>query len=483
MDGLGDRIGPTALCGRGAAAPDDGLAEYERLMAPARARFAASPGVRAVEASRDGIFLEVFLLHFCALGWRMTEPVERWIAAAAAGCAALGLGELAHAFFAHARAEAGHHRMMIADARALALRWNTHRQPPIAVEPLLNAAPSAGVSHYCRVHEDTIAGGSSYAQIAIEYEIERLPLSYGRRLVGRCIDLLGPDILSCLSFVTTHMALDVGHTHANARAMARLLEGCPSTLPALVSAGSAILDAYARFLADCAERAAAVSAGARSRPLAWHLHPPEAAAGSPAWLEDIRALRGSVLFDNGRRPSFRSADGRCRDADPIDLHAYHVLAYDGPILAGCVRVYPLTEDGPLCLAEQIRTRPGLAALFDEPGACRPAAAEIGRWIVHPAYRGKLLAARLAAAAAALTTSLGIGRGLVLCAAGTGDGQDAMLARLGLEPLSPAVACAAFNDAVRVMRCPDPSRLNPWFLRLIAEMSRTLGLTAADHPSL
>ena len=374
--------------------------------------------------------------------------------------------------------------MMIADARALAARWNMHRQPPIAVESLLKAAPGSGVSHYRRVHEDTIAGNSPYAQIAIEYEIERLPLSYGKRLVGRCVALLGPDILSCLSFVTTHMTLDVGHTHANARAMARLLECCPSSLPALVSAGGAILDAYARFLDDCAARAAANLAGARSPPLAWHLHPPTATESAPEWLKDVRAMRGSALFDNGRRPSFRGADGRCCDADPIDRHAYHILAYDGPILAGCVRVYPLTGNGPPCLAEQLLARADLAACLDKPETGRSIAAEIGRWIVHPAYRGKgLLAVRLAAAAAALTLRLGIERGLVLCAAGTGDGQDAMLARIGLEMLSPALACAAFNDAVRIMRCPDPSRLSPWFVRLSAKMGRTLGLAAPDCPSI
>ncbi|HJU16597.1 MAG TPA: hypothetical protein VJ770_08995, partial [Stellaceae bacterium] len=235
MDGIGDRMGPAPFNRRGPAVPCDGLAEYERLMAPARLRFAASPGVGAVEASRDAAFLESFLLHFCALGWRMTEPVERWIGAAAAGCAALGLGELAQALARHARAEAGHHRMMIADARKLAARWNARRSPAIAADSLLNAAPSPGVLRYCRVHEDNLAGIAPYAQIAIEYEIERLPLYYGKRLVGRCVDLLGPDIVSCLRFMTTHIAWDAGHTNVNAQAMARLLGHCPSALPALVS--------------------------------------------------------------------------------------------------------------------------------------------------------------------------------------------------------------------------------------------------------
>jgi hypothetical protein len=73
----------------------------------------------------------------------------------------------------------------------------------------------------------------------------------------------------------------------------------------------------------------------------------------PDWLKDVRSLRGSVLFDNGRRRHFRTEDGRFFDADPIDLFAYHILAYDGTILAGCVRVYRLASDGPACLTEKL----------------------------------------------------------------------------------------------------------------------------------
>src|SRR5258708_22114033 len=106
------------------------LHEYERLLAPARERFAVSPGVRAIQSSQDELFLESFLLNFCALGSQMTAPVERWIRSAADRCAAIGLSELARALSAHARAEAGHDLMMIADARSLATRWNTRRGPP-----------------------------------------------------------------------------------------------------------------------------------------------------------------------------------------------------------------------------------------------------------------------------------------------------------------------------------------------------------------
>ncbi|HWZ71537.1 MAG TPA: hypothetical protein VN326_08680, partial [Casimicrobiaceae bacterium] len=144
----------------------DSLDKYEQLLAPARERFAASPGIRAIQASSDEVFLESFLLHFCALGTRMTEPVERWICRAAERCASMGLTELARALWGHAQAEAGHHRMMIADVKSLAARWNGRRKPSVDAEELLNQTPSPGVLQYRRVHEENIDGDSPYAQIA-----------------------------------------------------------------------------------------------------------------------------------------------------------------------------------------------------------------------------------------------------------------------------------------------------------------------------
>ena len=107
------------------------LDEYEQLLAPVRECFAISPGVQAINSRSNDVFLESFLLHFCALGSQMTEPVERWIRRAAGRCATMGHAELAHALNGHAQAEAGHHLMMIADVRSLAARWNARRKPSV----------------------------------------------------------------------------------------------------------------------------------------------------------------------------------------------------------------------------------------------------------------------------------------------------------------------------------------------------------------
>jgi hypothetical protein len=39
--------------------------------------FAASPGVQAIRSNSDDVFLKLFLLHFCARGSQVTEPVRR----------------------------------------------------------------------------------------------------------------------------------------------------------------------------------------------------------------------------------------------------------------------------------------------------------------------------------------------------------------------------------------------------------------------
>ena len=132
--------------------------------------------------------------------------------------------------------------------RSLAARWNARRKPSVDACKLLNQAPTPGVLRYCKVHEDNIAGDTPYAQIAIEYEVEMLPMRYGELLLTRCVEMLGAEILPCLSFVTEHIYLDVGHTNFNARGIAKLIDLDPSSIPALVSAGTAALDAYAQFL-------------------------------------------------------------------------------------------------------------------------------------------------------------------------------------------------------------------------------------------
>ena len=95
------------------------------------------------------------------------------------------------------------------------------------------------------------------------------------------------------------------------------------------------------------------------------------------------------------------------------------------------------------------------------------------------------AVQLAAASAALAITLENGslvqRGIVVCSAGTGDGQDLMLARIGLAevPTTEPIECDEFKDHVRVMYCSNTQQLNPRFLRIMDEMAKTIGITRRD----
>jgi hypothetical protein len=228
------------------------LEQYEASVAIARERFDQHPAVRALfHDPIDPVTLESFLISFATLGVRMTEPVEGWIRRAGHRCGELGLEGLAKALTTHARQEADHHLLMLADARFLIERWNKAGKPELNVDALLRLPPTPGVRAYVSVHESVISGPTPYGQLAIEYEIEMLSVAYGPRLLERCTGLLGEAIREGLSFLSDHVALDAGHTNFNRLQLERLLEDQPDFLSGLVTAGSAALDAYAMFLGDC----------------------------------------------------------------------------------------------------------------------------------------------------------------------------------------------------------------------------------------
>src|ERR1700733_12429054 len=474
------------------------LEKNNQLLAPARERFETSPGLNAIRSTNDPRMLEAFLLYFCAIGAQMTEPVERWIRGAADRCAVLGLSELAEALTRHARAEAGHHLMMIADLRALAAHWNLRHTPPVDADELVRTTPSYGTSGYCLVHEENIAGNTPYAQIAIEYEIEQLPLRYGGLFVARCLEIFGPEILPGLSFVTEHIELDIGHTKFNAQALAKLIDRIPESMPALVAAGSAALDAYAQFLTDCIElaenhcHASPIPSEAPSQFLSWQLRSPllDAMSGtgepSPQWLDEVRSLRGAALFDNGRRPKFKTDDGCYADSDPIDLDAWHVLAYASDSLAGCVRVYPLARNSPPCLTETLLGEKQFRETLLKLGSDRNNAIEIGRWVVDPALRaqnglapgiGLQLAASAGALALALVNQSEAANAIAIFAAGSQDNQSLMLSRLGLKTVSgiEPVISTEYNDVIRVMYCTRTQKLRPRFRRMLDARANAMGI--------
>ncbi len=231
------------------------LGAYDELIRPARRLFAASRGVRGMTSPHtDARTMAAFLLHFSALSIPITKPVEGWIRAAAERCTVLGLSDLGRALATHSKAEAGHHQYHIDDFDALLAAWNDRWSPVIRADQITAIGITRGGERYCDIHDANIRGNEPFCQVSIEYEIELLPVELGPPFVQNCVRLLGPEILQCMTFVTSHVEFDVGHTKFNARCLGALMRDDPRRTPALVAAGAGVLAAFGDHLTECWDR-------------------------------------------------------------------------------------------------------------------------------------------------------------------------------------------------------------------------------------
>lgn len=242
----------------------ESIEEYEAGVRPAREAFASAPAVRrTVGADSSAELLEGFLIYYSALGVAMTEPVEGWIARAGERTAQVGPVDLGRALQGHAKAESGHHLLMIDDLRGLCARWNASGRPTMDPDELLATPWTDAVHRYRTLHEDVIVGDTPYAQIAIENEIEMLAVTWAPDVLANARRLCGGQIMDALSFLAEHVELDVGHTKFNRRQMAKFLDGRPEAVQPLIAAGTAALESYRDFVTDCVTLADSALALAR----------------------------------------------------------------------------------------------------------------------------------------------------------------------------------------------------------------------------
>jgi N-acyl-L-homoserine lactone synthetase len=190
--------------------------------------------------------------------------------------------------------------------------------------------------------------------------------------------------------------------------------------------------------------------------LAWCVVPPLAGPhahlppiGAPTTALQIAAFRARVLFDEGRRPSFRNDEGAYADADPLDALAFHVVVRCEGEIVGCIRVNPTSVSPPSSMAALLG--PALLAhvmrsLHVDPSECWDG----GRWAVDPRRQRAALGGELACAAMAVARHLG-GRRLV-GVAGVRQRQAERLVSLGAEYVvaCPAVEAKALDDELRVV---------------------------------
>jgi pyrroloquinoline quinone (PQQ) biosynthesis protein C len=238
---------------------------YRNALAKHHDQLTAHPAVRAMfDPEIEPRLLHRFLIEYCSLGVQLTQPVEGWIRRAGARCKEIGLAQLGDSLIKHAVHEAGHERLFIDDTRKLSEQYLARYGEALDAEALLSQPATRAMTQYIELHEETIAGSTPYAQVAIELEIEGLSVSLGPTLLKQLERVLGAETVACCSFLTEHVAIDVGHTALNQKMMERLTQAHPEALPALVSAGQRALDAYLGFLLECIERARAELARSRA---------------------------------------------------------------------------------------------------------------------------------------------------------------------------------------------------------------------------
>ncbi|MER5750749.1 iron-containing redox enzyme family protein [Streptomyces sp. NPDC002088] len=232
-----------------AATNHDAVQKYEDQITEVRSRLAEGPEIRALTAAEcDTDLFALWMLRYSAHGVHMTHDVERWIATAGERCGELGMEALATALSGHARAEAGHDRMMVADARALSSWLDADRGVRIDVDALLAAPPLASSRDYIELHERVTKGDQPWCQLAIELEIEQLSTTFGPEILKNSERLLP---VGTYTFLAEHVELDVGHTAFNRRQLGGVLKERPEALPSMVETATRALECYAAFITEC----------------------------------------------------------------------------------------------------------------------------------------------------------------------------------------------------------------------------------------
>lgn len=225
---------------------------YEPKLRDARMRFAATSKISEILAPNiEPAILELFLIHFHALGVGMVEPVEGWIHRTGERCEEMGMTELSQYYQVQEKQETNHHLLMIQDTFTLVNHWNDRYSATLDINQLLAQPMTPGVQMYRQLHEDVIASDAPYSHLAIAYEIELLAIEHGRYLLEQCMRVLGSTLANSLSFLQLHVEFDVGHTQFNTNQLEQLLDCHPDYASSLINAGTAALDAYAMFVSDC----------------------------------------------------------------------------------------------------------------------------------------------------------------------------------------------------------------------------------------
>jgi hypothetical protein len=209
------------------------------------------------------------------------------------------------------------------------------------------------------------------------------------------------------------------------------------------------------------------------------IHSPPGMCDPADWLRELSEMRARVLYDGGRRPSFRLLDGTFEDRDAHDEFAYHLIARASMHAIGSIRLVPLDTPVGSVTEEAVGTRPFSNALA-RMRVQRQHAAECGRWIVAPEWRNTLVGMRLVAGIIAIGRHLGYR--MLIGPTGVRDGQASLLTAIGMRPLPclPRVHVPRYDDELAVLYLL-PSLVERSFARVIGDMATRLDVDGLCPP--
>lgn len=225
------------------------LFQYHQQMHPERVAFLRSEGNTYFATQSNPKKMHGFALLWTAHSISMTKYVDTWIRSAGERCKALGINSIGESLITHARHEAGHDQMLVEDLAHLVGLWNKNYGGAMSVQEIMTIPLPENSQKYIELHEEVIKSHTPFAQVAIEFEIERLSVTVIPRWVENILCTLGQEFSTALTFLDEHILLDQGHTKFNTNLLEKCFaEGLDSK--ALVTAGRTALQCYAGYLGE-----------------------------------------------------------------------------------------------------------------------------------------------------------------------------------------------------------------------------------------
>ncbi|MCK6597504.1 MAG: hypothetical protein L6Q37_04005, partial [Bdellovibrionaceae bacterium] len=224
--------------------------KYNQQIHSTRVSFLKSSGINYFMTESDPKKLHAFLLVWTAMSIQMTERVEDWIKRAGENCTNKNFTEVGEKLQYHSKQEADHDKMLVTDVNFLIEKWNKVYNDTLTLNDLFKIGTLPETQYYVDLHENVINSQHPYCQTAIEFEIERISVVYGPRMIDNLLFILGDDFEPGISFLAEHVLLDQGHTKFNIDLMEKCL-AAKASLSEMVKTGSDALTIYAGFLNHC----------------------------------------------------------------------------------------------------------------------------------------------------------------------------------------------------------------------------------------